>query len=172
MVQPTIIKADTMQISMIVAHDNNRAIGGDNKLLWHIPEDLKRFKAITMGKPIVMGRKTYESIGRPLPGRENVVITRSPTWSAEGVTVLDSLQAAYNHLSAEPEIMIIGGGQLYEQCLEQADRLYVTEVDLKVSNADTWFPALDLAQWQQIACEKLPAKGDTPACYFIDYSRR
>lgn len=159
------------KISMIAAVDRNWAIGGDNKLLWHIPEDLKRFKRVTMGKPIIMGRKTFESIGRPLPGRENVVITRNPDWSHQGVTVVSSLKAAYDHLTSADELMIIGGGEIYRLALADTDTLYLTQVDLAVDHADTWFPEVDLSHWQVISREDLPTNGEIPAYAFIDYAR-
>lgn len=161
-----------MQISIIVAADKNWAIGGDNKLLWHVPADLKRFKAVTMGKPIVMGRKTFESIGRALPGRENVVITRNANWHHDGVTVVNSLNAAYDHLSAEPEIMIIGGGEIYKQALDDASQLYLTQVDIAVGTADTWFPKVNADSWKESTREEIAAEGATPAYRFIDYTRK
>lgn len=161
-----------MKKSIIVAQDKARAIGGDNKLLWHIPADLKRFKAITMGKPIIMGRKTFQSIGRPLPGRENVVITRNENWSAEGVTVVHSLEQAYDHLADQAEVMVIGGGEIYARALAEADNLYVTAVDTTVDSADTWFPEIDSNQWQEISREPVEAAGETPAYSFVDYTRR
>ncbi|WND02825.1 dihydrofolate reductase [Temperatibacter marinus] len=160
-----------MKISVIVAADSNWAIGGNNELLWHISEDLKRFKAITLGKPIVMGRKTFESIGRPLPGRENVVITRNNQWQHKGVTVVSSLEAAYAHLFKQDEIMIIGGGEIYKQALTKAHRLYLTKVDLSVDNADTWFPEVDAGDWSEVTRIDVAASAGTPAYSFIDYVR-
>jgi dihydrofolate reductase len=124
-----------MTLSIIVAMANNRAIGKDNQLLWHLPEDLKYFKRITMGKPIVMGRKTFESIGRPLPGRLNIVITRQQDWQHEGVKVVNSigdalvLAEAQSLIDGKDEVMVIGGAEIYKTALAQADRLYLKRVD-------------------------------------------
>lgn len=122
------------KISIIVAMDSKRGIGKDNGLLWNIPEELKRFREITMGHPIIMGRKTHESIGRPLPGRANIVITRDPNFKAEGCIVVNTLEEAIEKAKTEEgseEIFIIGGGQIYEQAMDSGvvDKLYVTEVE-------------------------------------------
>lgn len=137
------------EISLIVAATENNIIGSDNKLLWHIPEDLKRFKALTLGKPIVMGRKTYDSIGKPLPGRPNIVITRNPQWKADGVTVVTSLEDALK--AAEtlgPETMIIGGATIYEAALPFATSVYLTRIH-KVYTGDAAFPALSPSEWRE-----------------------
>lgn len=140
-----------VKISLIVAADENNVIGGDNQLLWHIPEDLKFFKAKTLGKPIIMGRKTYESIGRPLPGRTNIVITRNPEWNASGVTTAPSLESALKTAQTltPDEICIIGGGTIYEQALQFATSVYLTRVH-NVYNGDTRFPELNANEWQLI----------------------
>lgn len=131
---------NNFQISLIVAIDINRNIGKDGKLLWHIPEDLSRFKKLTMGKPIIMGRKTYDSIGRPLPGRKNIVITRQ-NLSLKDVVIVHSLQDALSEAEKEnpDEIFIIGGQQIYEQAMGLADRIYLTIVNASF-NGDTKFP--------------------------------
>jgi len=126
-------------ISLICAMAKNRVIGKDNKMPWHLPADLKHFKSVTMAKPIVMGRKTYESIGRPLPGRQNVIISRNSDYAAEGCNVVHSIDAAIELLSDSEEIMIIGGGFLYSQMIGSANKLYLTLIDLEV-NGDTHFP--------------------------------
>lgn len=133
-------------ISMIVAMDNNRAIGKDNELLWHLPDDFQYFKAVTMGKPILMGRKTFESIGRPLPGRENVVVTRDKSFSAEGVTVVNSIDAALEATQQYDEVMVIGGANLYQQMLPLADKLYVTLVR-HAFEGDVFFPEINTDKW-------------------------
>lgn len=128
-------------ISLIVAHDQNRVIGYENDMPWHLPGDLAYFKKMTMGKPIIMGRKTFESIGRALPGRTNIVITRNAAYTADNITTVDSLEAAL--AIAQPlhdEVMIIGGGHIFEQSLDIADRLYITEIH-HAFNGDTYFPA-------------------------------
>lgn len=151
-----------MKIALIVAASQNNVIGLDNQLPWHLPEDLQYFKAVTMGKPILMGRKTYDSIGRPLPGRTNIVLTRDPKWSAEGVEVVNSLDEALAasskacELVGADELMVIGGEQIYRKFLPVANKLYLTRVEAKVEG-DAFFPEIDQDQWQQVA-EKTPEK--------------
>ncbi|PMH29274.1 diacylglycerol kinase [Vibrio lentus] len=129
-----------MIISMIAAMANNRVIGKDNQMPWHLPADFAWFKRSTMGKPIVMGRKTYDSIGRPLPGRLNVVISRDESLEIEGVTTVTSIEKALELVSDVDEVMIIGGGSIYESCLPKANKLYLTYIDLEV-DGDTQFPS-------------------------------
>ncbi len=128
-----------MIISMIAAMANNRVIGKDNQMPWHLPADFAWFKRSTMGKPVVMGRKTYDSIGRPLPGRLNVVISRDESLEIEGVTTVTSIEKALDLVSDVEEVMIIGGGSIYESCLPKADKLYLTYIDFDV-DGDTQFP--------------------------------
>jgi len=128
-----------MIISMIAAMANDRVIGKDNQMPWHLPADFNWFKRCTMGKPVVMGRKTYESIGRPLPGRQNIVISRDKNLSIEGVDVVASIEQAIEKAGNVEEVMIIGGGSIYEACLPKADRLYVTFIDAELEG-DTRFP--------------------------------
>lgn len=160
-----------MKTSLIVAVSRNGVIGIDNQLPWHLPEDLKYFKSVTMGKPLIMGRKTYDSIGRPLPGRTNIVVTRDQVWHAEGVEVARSLQQAMTlgrlacARSEADEIMVIGGEQIYQLTLPAADRLYITEVQAEVEG-DAFFPPLDHSQWQQIS-ERLPEQTDTHPYRFL-----
>lgn len=161
-----------MTFSLIVAMANDRAIGRGNDLPWHLPADLKYFKAVTMGKPIVMGRKTFESIGRPLPGRRNVVITRNQDWNAKGVDVVSSLTEAKDILAGEAEAMIIGGAQIYGQALGYVDKLYVTEVDTMVPDADAHFPEINLGQWSEVSRENHAPEGDKPGYAFVVYERR
>ncbi|TKB50925.1 type 3 dihydrofolate reductase [Ferrimonas aestuarii] len=151
-----------MRLSLIACMAHNRIIGQGNQMPWHLPADLKHFKAVTMGKPVVMGRKTYESIGRPLPGRHNVVISRQPDLQIEGVSVVTSIDAALALLADEAEVMIIGGGQLYQAMLPHADRLYLTLADLHVAG-DTQFPDYSQYQWQELERETL-AIGDGNSC--------
>lgn len=139
-----------MKIAMIAAMANNRVIGKDNQMPWHLPEDLRHFKAITMNKPIVMGRKTFESIGRPLPGRHNIVITGQADFSAAGITVVDSIEAAIVSAQECDELVIIGGGQLYSAMLAKADSLYLTEINLEVEG-DTFFPHWDDGSWLEVS---------------------
>ncbi|GGA67859.1 dihydrofolate reductase [Neiella marina] len=129
-----------MRISLIAAMGRNRVIGKDNQMPWHMPADLKHFKQVTMGKPVVMGRKTFESIGRPLPGRLNIVITRDHSYVSEGVSVVDSPEAALAIAQeTTDEVMIIGGGQIYQQFLPQATDLYLTFIDAE-PEGDAFFP--------------------------------
>jgi dihydrofolate reductase len=145
-----------MLISLIVAMDHNRVIGNKGKLPWHISADLKNFRAITMGKPIIMGRKTHESIGRPLPGRENVVITRDKNYKVEGCTILHSLEEVYERFTDTDEIMIMGGADLYEQTLDKANRIYLTEVHAEVEG-DTYFPDFDRETWEETSRQDFKA---------------
>jgi dihydrofolate reductase len=142
------------RICIIVAMAKNRVIGADNALPWHLPADLKRFKALTMGHHIVMGRKTFESIGRVLPGRTSVVVTRNPGWKAEGVLVARSLADAIAKAGDDPEIFVIGGEQVFRDALAMADRIYLTEID-RDFEGDVAFPALDPGRWQQTGDEAL-----------------
>lgn len=123
----------------IVAHDQNRLIGGGNDLLWHLPNDLKYFKERTRGFPIIMGRKTFDSLGRPLPGRRNMVVTRQADWTAEGVEVFGSLEDTLAALNGA-DAFIVGGGEIYRVALPSVDLLYVTEVHAAIDGGDTWFP--------------------------------
>ena len=133
---------------MIAAMANNRVIGLDNKMPWHLPADLQHFKAVTTGKPVIMGRKTFESIGRPLPGRRNIIITRNTEYKAEGIETVTSPEAALNLVCDVEEVMIIGGGNVYQQFLTQAERLYLTFIDLDVEG-DTQFPDYQaIANWE------------------------
>jgi len=145
-----------MQLSIIVAMDRNRVIGNNDTLPWHISADLKNFKKITMGKPIVMGRKTHESIGRPLPGRENIIITRDKTWQAEGCTVLNSIDEIFEHCRDVEEVMITGGSEIYKHTLDKATRLYLTEVHTEVKG-DTFFPDFDRSEWSEVSREAFKA---------------
>ncbi|WP_105102196.1 dihydrofolate reductase [Microbulbifer pacificus] len=142
------MSVQAVPVAMIVAMARNRAIGRENTLPWRISGDLQFFKRTTLGKPVVMGRKTFESIGRPLPGRENIVITRNPAWRAEGVTVAASLERALELAQQAAardgavEVMVIGGAEIYRQAMPLARRLYITEVDAEV-DGDAFFPVLD-----------------------------
>lgn len=164
-----------MKLSLIVAVSRNGVIGLNNQLPWHLPEDLKYFKSVTMGKPIVMGRKTYESIGRPLPGRTNIVITRDANWSAAGVEVAQTLEVALKlgekacEAAGAEEIMVIGGEQIYRLTLAAADRLYLTQVDAEVEG-DAFFPEIDLKAWNQVDV-KLPTITDTHPYRFLVLDR-
>ena len=159
-----------MQLALIVAQSENRVIGRNNALPWHLSEDLKYFKAVTMGKVIIMGRKTYESIGRPLPGRTNIVVSRDAQYRVDGVTVANSLQQAIEQAQAVSEIngaeeaMVIGGAQFYEQALPLCQRLYLTQVHHDVCG-DAYFPELDAQQWQEVSRQDFDAVEPNPYRY-------
>ena len=139
-------------LSLIVAMDRRRLIGRDNGLPWRLPDDLKQFKRLTVGKTILMGRKTWDSLGRPLPERENWVLSRDPAFAPTGARVFTSLDAVLA-AHAGGELMVIGGAELYRQALPLAERLYLTEVDAEVEGGDAWFPAFDRGQWQELSSQ-------------------
>jgi dihydrofolate reductase len=166
-----------LPLCLIAALAENRVIGRDNQLPWHLPADLKHFKARTLGKPIIMGRKTWDSLGRPLPGRLNLVVSRQAGLVLAGAEVFPSLEAAiaradeWARAQGVDELMLIGGAQLYEQGLEQAARLYLTRV-AQQPQGDAWFPAFDEAVWQRSDSEAHAATADTPAYCFETWQRR
>ena len=143
-------------ISLIVAVSTNNVIGADGDLPWRLSDDLKRFKVVTMGKPIVMGRKTYESIGRPLPGRQNIVITRRNNFTADGCDVVQSTEEAVEVAGGADEVMVIGGSQIYAAFLPLAERIYLTRVHTEV-DGDAFFPPIDEAEWRESAGESYEA---------------
>ena len=166
-----------MKIALIAAYAQNQVVGIDNKLPWHLPEDLKYFKACTTGKAIIMGRKTYESIGRPLPNRTNIVISRSSDYAPEGVKVVNSLDAAIelaaavNEINGIDEIMVIGGAMIYEMALPKADRLYLTHVHAKVEG-DAYFPEVDFSNWRETQRADYAASETNPYDYsFVVYDK-
>tara|TARA_Y100001970_G_C14238181_1_gene863212 strand:- start:705 stop:1193 length:489 start_codon:yes stop_codon:yes gene_type:complete len=136
-----------MIISLIVAMDKNNLIGKNNKIPWHIPGELKRFRAITMGKPIIMGRKTFESIGKPLDGRENVVLTNNKSYKQAGVKSYNNISEVISDFTNYDEIFIIGGSEIYALVLPLAHKLYVTKID-KIYDGDTWFPKIHCNEWK------------------------
>ena len=158
-------------ITLVAAMARNRGIGLDGAMPWHLPRELRHFKETTMGKPIVMGRKTWESIGRVLPGRQNIVVTRNPDYAAEGCDVVPSLEDAVDVAEGE-EVMIIGGGQLYAEALPHADRMILTLVDCE-PEADTWFPEWDEGAWREISVrEEMPDEKNRYAYRVIDLVRK
>ena len=154
-------------LSMIVAHANNRVIGKNNDMPWHLPADLAYFKKSTLGKPIIMGRKTFQSIGRPLPGRKNIVISRDESYQVEGVDVVNSVEAALALVVDSEEVMVIGGGAIYQHCLAAAQRLYITHIDADI-DGDTYFPDYDLSVWKKVASDIRPS--DEKNQYQLDFS--
>ena len=166
-----------MKVSLIVAAAKNRVIGRNNNLPWYLPNDLKYFKQATMGKPIIMGRKTYDSIGKPLPGRPNIIITRNPAFNAEGVSIAHSLNDAIAQaedlafINGSEEVMIIGGAQIYAESLSIADRLYLTEVHASV-DGDAFFPEYDARDWEEKVREDFSAVAPNPYDYsFVVYDK-
>jgi dihydrofolate reductase len=163
-----------MEKCIIVAIADNNAIGKDNALLWHISEDLKFFKRTTMGCPVIMGRKTFESIGRPLPKRTNVVVSRSGYAAPEGVVVVSSLEEAFASVPGDVErAFVIGGGQIYAQAMPQADRLIVTHVHTVIEDADTFFPSIDPSVWSVADRSELQSDPETGYTFeFVEYVKR
>ena len=159
---------DKMQFSLIVAMANNRVIGCNNTLPWCLPEELRYFKSVTMGKPVVMGRKTFDSIGKPLPGRLNIVVTRNASWSFSGIEVASSLDQAKAIVllmdESTPEVMVIGGSEIYGAAINQADRLYITRVQASFEG-DTFFPVFDEEVWREVSRQEPEQQGDIP--YFF-----
>lgn len=159
----------TQKIRLVVAYAENRCIGKDNQLPWRLPHDLANFKKLTLGHPIIMGRRTWDSIGRPLPGRPNFVISRNPEFVAPQATVCSSLQEALAYTATAPMVCIIGGGQIYEQALPLANEVYATEVKQTVAG-DAFFPPLD-GTWQET--KRLPQPPENGFEYdFVRYERR
>jgi dihydrofolate reductase len=141
-------------ISLLVAMDKNQLIGKDNDLPWRLPADLAYFKRVTMGHPIIMGRKTYDSIGRPLPGRENIIVTRDTSYEAEGCKVIHSIEEIVKmNEQTDQELFVIGGAEIFKEILPHSDRLYITEIN-EVFDGDTYFPAFDKAEWKVISKEQ------------------
>ncbi len=137
-------------ISLIVAHDKNRVIGYENKMPWHLPGELKYFKDTTMGKPMIMGRKTFESIGRPLPGRRNIIVTRNNEYSVEGIEIANSIDEALELAGDVEEVMVIGGEEIFKLVLPVADRLYITHIEHEFEG-DTFFPIYG-DEWKLVSC--------------------
>jgi dihydrofolate reductase len=160
------------KISILVAVAKNRVIGINNTLPWHLPADLKHFKALTMGHHIIMGRKTYESIGRPLPGRTTVIVTRNAALKVAGCLVAHSLQEAIELCGNNEKVFIVGGAELYAQALPLADTMYITEIQQEVQG-DAYFPEFNRDEWQEVAREVHSQETPQPLAYhFVRYQRR
>ena len=158
-------------IALIAALDRGRAIGRGGALPWHLPDDLRRFKALTLGKPVLMGRRTAESLGRALPGRENLVLTRSGRAPHAGMTVVPSLDAALEH-AGDRDLMVIGGGEVYALALPRAETLHLTHVDIEVAGADAYFPPLLPREWREFARTHHAADARHACAFdFVDYVR-
>ena len=162
-----------MIISIIAALDRNRGIGIENKMPWHLPFDLKRFKKITMGHHLILGRKTYQSIGHPLPGRQMIILSRNPEFEVEGCIVSGSIDEALQLADAagEAEVFVVGGGEVYKNALSIADRLYLSFVDT-VADADTHFPTLNQADWSVICEQDFPKDERNPLSHMFKYMVR
>ena len=159
------------EIAIIVAMASNRTIGLDNTLPWRIPEDLKHFKALTMGHHMIMGRKTFESIGRPLPGRTTVVVSRGRNLKIDGCIVAHSLAEALAACASDPEVFVVGGADIYAQALGLAGTLYITEIQQDIAG-DAWFPEFDRGAWQETSREKRSQSEPQPLEYhFVTYRR-
>ena len=160
------------RLTLIVARARNGVIGKDNAIPWRIPGEQAYFKRVTMGHPIIMGRRTWESIGRPLPGRRSIVVTRNPAFAAPGAEVVGSLEAALARCADAPEVFVIGGVELYRLALPRAERLLITEIDHDF-DGDTHFPAPDSVQWREVARDHLAPTGERAfSVDFVDYARR
>ena len=161
-----------MIISIIAAMDRSHLIGNNNQLPWHLPADFAHFKSTTMGKPIIMGRKTFESIGKPLPGRQNIVLSRNAETHYEGVECVTSFEQAVKLVPQADEVMVIGGSTIYEMILPRADRLYITYVDAEFEG-DAWFPAFDDGQWVEKKSVTRPAdEKNLYECRFVTLERK
>ena len=159
-----------MSLSVIVALAKNRVIGLNNTLPWHLPEDLKRFKQLTMGHHIIMGRKTFESLGRLLPGRQTVIVTRNPDYKVDGAIVVHSLEQAISVSSADSEAFLIGGAELYQQSLPLAKRLYLTMIDAEFEG-DAYFPEIELDHWDLLEQQDLISQQGW-AFHYLSYQRK
>lgn len=163
----------SVRIALVAALDRNLAIGRDGAMPWHLPDDLKRFKALTLGKPVLMGRRTALAIGRPLPGRANLVLTRGEAAPFDGQIVVRSLAAALAHARDAGELAVIGGGEVYALALPHATHLHLTWVDAQIEDADTHFPAFDARDWIETARAHHAADARHAfAMDFVDYARR
>ena len=159
-------------LSHIVAMARNGVIGRDNAMPWHLPDDLKHFKALTMGKPMLMGRKTFAAIGKPLPGRTSLVLTRDPVWRAEGVIAVRSLDEAFEKAGDVPELCVVGGAEIYRLTLPHTQRIHLTRIHADIQG-DTVFPALDPSQWRETDRTEHPADArHAYAMTFVTLERR
>lgn len=161
-----------MRISIIAAMAANRTIGLENRLPWHLPDDLKRFKTLTMNHHIVMGRKTYDSIGKPLPGRSTIIVTRNMDYAVPGCVAVNSLDAALTVSFSDEEVFFVGGADLYRQALPIANRIYLTEIH-RVFDGDAFFPEFDMSQWSETSREQHRTDGGNGFEYhYVIYDRK
>ena len=157
-------------ISMIVARSQNHVIGRDNQMPWEISADLQFFKRVTMGHPVIMGRKTWESIGRPLPGRRNIVVSRNASYELAGAELASSLDEALNRLSEAPRVFVIGGEQLFMQAFDRADKLFITEIEMDVDGGDTFFEVPKESDWKEV--ERTPGSENGIDFHFVTLERK
>jgi len=157
-------------ISMIVARSRNHVIGRDNQMPWKISADLQFFKRVTMGYPVIMGRKTWESIGRPLPGRRNIVVSRNASYELAGAELASSLDEALNRLSEAPRVFVIGGEQLFMQAFDRADKLFITEIEMDVDGGDTFFEVPKESDWKEV--ERTPGSENGIDFHFVTLERK
>lgn len=167
----TIDQSQRPEIALVAAVADNGVIGKDGGLPWHLPDDLRHFKRVTMGHAVIMGRRTFDSLGRALPGRRNIVITRQADWTASGAERAESLAAALEAAAPGDAAMVIGGAEIFAQALPLADRIELTEVHSH-PEGDTLFPHLDRGDWEEVAREDRPSDGSRPACSFVTLIRR
>jgi dihydrofolate reductase len=159
------------QIAFVVARDRRGVIGVDGRLPWRLPDDMKHVRELTVGKPLIMGRRTFESIGKPLPNRTNIVLTRDPAFGCEGCLVARTAEDALRLAGDAPEVIVFGGGGVFAEFLPRADRIYLTEVDAEVSG-DTYFPRLDPAEWREVARQTHAADARHPFAFsFVTLER-
>jgi dihydrofolate reductase len=159
------------RIAFVVAYDRGRAIGKDNRLPWRLPDDMRHVRNVTMGKPMIMGRRTWDSIGRPLPGRTSIVLTRDRQFRCDGCLVARTPEEAMKLAGAVPEIIVFGGARVFEEFLPRADRIYLTEVETTV-DGDTHFPEIDLAEWREVERARHPADERHPYAFsFVTLDR-
>jgi dihydrofolate reductase len=162
-----------MKLSLIAGIGKNNELGKGNTLLWHMPKDLKHFKEITSGKTVIMGRKTFESIGRPLPNRRNIIITRDKEYNTEGIEIVYSLIDAIEKVKSENESFIIGGAEIYKQAINKADKLYITHIDANDKEADSFFPIIDKNIWKETRREDFKKDNENIYDYsFVEYIRK
>lgn len=161
-----------MKISIVAAIAKNRVIGKNNRLPWRLPRDMQHFREVTTGKPVIMGRKTFESIGKALPGRKNIILTRDSNFRAEGCVVVHSVEEALAAAEGTQEIMVIGGAEIYKAFLPRAERMYLTEIHADFEG-DTYFPEYDPDEWQEKERQDFPADTENPYQYsFVVFERK
>lgn len=159
-------------VTIIAAVGRNRALGKDNDLIWHLPADLRRFKSLTRGHHVIMGRKTFESLGKPLPKRTNIIVSRNPDYRAEGCIVVDSLEKALEIAQSDPDPFILGGAEIYKQALSLADHMDLTYVH-EDFEADAFFPEFDREEWELIGRQDFYKDDENPFDYsFVQYKKR